>query len=107
MKSITVNGTKYEVGKSDNPSKMYDVFRENKYLFSFGHPDYQNYKDYFGEYPETIHGDKTRQKNYIKRHMGIMSNGVPAPTIQESPAYFSMRFLWGYDPLRKNSRKIQ
>ena len=68
---------------------------------SFGHRDYQHYKD---QVPKSMggkkwskrdHGDKKRRANYRKRHAGIVcKGGVPCVNKRYSPAWFSYYFLW-------------
>ena len=68
---------------------------------SFGHRDYQHYKDQVpkdiggGRWSKKDHNDKKRRKNYRARHAGIKcKDGIPCIIKQYSPAWFSYHFLW-------------
>ena len=58
-------------------------------LISFGHQDYQQYKDStgLGLYTHKNHGDKDRRERYRERHKGDNLDCFSA-------GYFSMRYLW-------------
>jgi len=76
---------------SKNKTKKYDVFKNGKYLVSFGgiKPDgtpYQQYYDKIGKYSKYNHLDEKRKDRYYKRH-GKDSRF-------ESAKYFSHAYLW-------------
>jgi len=66
----------------------YDVYmrKTGKYITSFGHKDYQQYKDKIGHYRKLDHKDKSRKSSYYKRH------GKAAT--YKSAKYFSHKYLW-------------
>lgn len=80
--------------KSTRKNKMYSALIENKdgktVKLHFGDTRYDNFGDKTGLnlYPELIHGDSKRRKNYRKRHIGYIKKGF------YSPGYFSYTFLW-------------
>lgn len=68
---------------------------------SFGHRDYQHYKDQVprsmggGRWTKKDHGDKKRRTNYRKRHAGIKcKDGAPCIKKRYTPAWFSYYYLW-------------
>ena len=76
----------FEFRKSTRKNKKYDVFRNNKYVVSFGDKRYQQYKDKIGLYKYLDHNDSVRRYNYYKR-FGIESKPFTAK-------YFSHLYLW-------------
>jgi hypothetical protein len=72
--------------KSKRKNKKYDVFKNNRYIVSFGDNRYQQYKDKIGIYKKLDHNDKKRRDNYYTRH------GKDAKL--ETPKWFSHRYLW-------------
>jgi len=109
---VNIKGSDYYVSKSNKTNKMYDVFKENDegkfiFLLSYGHPKYENYSDYFNEYPELIHNDITRRGRYLSRSLNIRDKeGNLTAFNLKSPNYWSIRFLWGFDPLDGKNKKI-
>ncbi len=68
---------------------------------SFGHRDYQHYKDQVpknmggGRWTKKDHGDKKRRTNYRKRHAGMKcKDGTSCVKKRYSPAWFSYHYLW-------------
>jgi hypothetical protein len=68
---------------------------------SFGHRDYQHYKDQVpkrmggGRWAKKDHGDKKRRTNYRKRHAGMKcKDGTACIKKRYSPAWFSYYYLW-------------
>ena len=76
----------YSFKVSTRKNKKYDVFKDNKYLTSFGDKRYEHYYDKIGHYSNLNHLDKVRRDNYYKR-FGKTSKF-------ESPKYFSHNYLW-------------
>jgi hypothetical protein len=72
--------------KSKRKNKKYDVFKNNRYVVSFGDNRYQQYKDKIGIYKSLDHGDKKRRDNYYARHGKESRLG--------SAKYFSHKYLW-------------
>ena len=72
--------------KSSKQNKMYDAIIKSKldkiHLIPFGD------KTGLNLYPNLIHNDKTRRKNYRRRHQIHIKNGF------YSPSYFSYYYLW-------------
>ena len=72
--------------KSKRKNKKYDVFKNNRYVVSFGDNRYQQYKDKIGIYKDLDHGDKKRRDNYYARHGKESRMGTAK--------YFSHKYLW-------------
>jgi hypothetical protein len=72
--------------KSKRKNKKYDVFKNNRYIVSFGDNRYQQYKDKIGIYKDLNHGDKKRRDNYYSRHGKESRLGTAK--------YFSHKYLW-------------
>ena len=67
----------------------YDVYdaKTGEYINSFGHVDYQQYKDRIGYYSHLDHLNKDRRRLYLARHSKDY-NELPYPS------YFSTNYLW-------------
>lgn len=76
----------YTFRKSTRKNKKYDVFKNNKYLVSFGDNRYQQYFDKIGSYSRLNHNDKKRRDNYYSRF------GKNAK--YETAKWFSHKYLW-------------
>ena len=82
--------------KSKRHGKMYDAVLQSKsdsakfIRIPFGDSTMQNYGDKTGLnlYPELIHGDKKRRKNFRSRSRHYVRPGF------YSPGYFSYNVLW-------------
>ncbi len=68
---------------------------------SFGHRDYQQYKDSVpvslggGLWSHLDHGDPVRRDSYRKRHSALVcKNGEQCISIKYTPAWFSYYYLW-------------
>jgi hypothetical protein len=72
--------------KSKRKDKKYDVFKNNRYVVSFGDNRYEQYKDKIGIYKDLDHGDKKRRDNYYARHGKESRMGTAK--------YFSHKYLW-------------
>ena len=78
----------YEFKISVKRNKKYDVYKNGKYLVSFGDRNYQHYKDKtpLKAWSVLDHNDKKRRDNYYSRF------GKDAK--YESAKYFSHKYLW-------------
>ena len=82
----------FQTSKTKN--KMYDAIIKSKldkiHLIPFGDKRYENFQDKTGLnlYPNLIHNDKIRRKNYRSRHRVYVKDGF------YSPSYFSYYYLW-------------
>lgn len=75
----------YTFKKSKRKNKKYDVYKNGKYLVSFGDNRYGQYKDKIGSYSSKNHLDKKRRELYYKRHGDAKF---------ESAKWFSHKYLW-------------
>lgn len=100
----SIKNKKYRAWYFDNSGKL-------KYT-DFGSRSYQHYKDTTGDklFSHLDHLDEERRRKYISRHSKIMMNfngkKRPAITVKYTPAWFSMKYLWSYNPLDKNSNPL-
>jgi len=76
----------YEFKVSTRKNKKYDVYKNDKYLISFGDKRYQQYNDKIGHYSHLNHLDEKRRQNYYNRF------GSKAK--YESAKWFSSNYLW-------------
>lgn len=76
----------YTFKKSKRKNKKYDVYKNGKYLLSFGDSRYQQYKDKIGLYSKMDHNDIKRKNLYYKRH------GKTAT--KDTAKWFSHKYLW-------------
>lgn len=76
----------YEIIVSNRKNKKYDVFKNGKYLVSFGDVRYEQYYDKLGHYSHLNHLDEKRKSNYYSRF------GNDAK--KDSAKYFSHMYLW-------------
>lgn len=81
-----VNG--YTIKVSTRKNKKYDVFKDDKYITSFGDKRYQHYKDLIGYYKNLDHNDKKRRDNYRSRHK---NDNIDNPNYA---GYWAYHFLW-------------
>ncbi len=82
-KSIQLGASDFGVSRVKN--KKYYVIYNGKRI-NFGDSRYEDY---------TIHKDKTRKDNYLKRHKAIrLKNGNFAYLDRTRPAYWSYNLLW-------------
>ena len=75
-----------EIRISTRKNKKYDVYKNNKFLVSFGDKRYAQYHDQLGVYSHLDHNDSKRRENYYKRF------GKKAQYL--SAKYFSHKYLW-------------
>jgi hypothetical protein len=78
----------YDVYLSKRKNKKYDVFKDNKYLLSFGDVNYEHYKDKFNCYSSLNHYDKKRRQQFRER---FKNKNINNPNY---PAYWSYHYLW-------------
>ena len=76
----------YSFKVSSRKGKKYDVFKDGKYLVSFGSKSYAHYYDKLGFYKNLNHLDNKRRYNYYKRF------GKDAKP--DTAKYFSHMYLW-------------
>ena len=78
----------YSVKVSTRANKKYDVYKDGKYLLSFGDLRYQHYRDKLGRFTELDHNDKERREKFRKRFGGKdFSN-------PDKALYWSWYYLW-------------
>lgn len=80
--------SRYVFKKSTRKGKKYDVYKQGKYLVSFGSSSNAQYEDKtpLKLYKHLDHKDKERRRLFYARF-------GKNPEF-ESPLYFSMRYLW-------------
>ena len=76
----------YSFKVSSRKGKKYDVFKDGKYLVSFGSKSYAHYYDKLGFYKHLNQLDNKRRDNYYKRF------GIDAKP--DTAKYFSHHYLW-------------
>ena len=78
----------YQFKVSTRKNKKYDVYKNNKYIISFGDKNYEHFEDRTPNnfYWSLNHYDEKRRQNYYKRF-----GNSPA---YESAMYFSHKYLW-------------
>jgi hypothetical protein len=76
------------VAPSKKKHKKYDVYKNDKYILSFGDLRYEHYHDKIGYYKNLNHGDKQRRSNYRKRHKNDHINDP------DRAGYWSYWYLW-------------
>lgn len=74
------------VAPSRRKGKKYDVYKDMKYITSFGAKSYEQYFDKIGYYSTLNHLSKRRRDLYYARH-GKTNN-------KTSARYFSNKYLW-------------
>lgn len=74
------------IAPSRRKFKKYDVYKQGRFIASFGDTRYQQYTDKIGHYSNLNHYDKERKRLYYSRH------GLNADT--QTPKWFSHRYLW-------------
>jgi len=80
---------------SRRKGKKYDVYRNGKYITSFGALAYEHYRDVIGHYRSADHTDPKRRKSYMSRHHpGQTRTEALTDTPTDSPKYFSTKYLW-------------
>lgn len=74
--------------KSTRLNKKYDVYKNGKYITSFGSSLHEHYFDKIGLWSHKNHLDKKRRQNYRSRHKNDNLND------KNSAGYFSWFYLW-------------
>lgn len=82
-------------------TKKYTAILPDGEHVSFGHRDYQHYKDSVpvdqggGQWSHLDHLDNVRRKSYRARHGGLRcKDGRLCINIEYTPAWFAYHFLW-------------
>lgn len=73
---------------SEESNKKYDVYKDNKYITSFGDKRYHHYKDKFGYYSNLNHNDEKRRELFRKRHQ---HDNIDDPNYA---GFWSWNYLW-------------
>ena len=76
----------YSFKVSTRKGKKYDVYKDGKYLVSFGSKSYAHYYDKIGFYKHLNHLDNKRRDNYYNRF------GKYAKP--ETAKWFAHNYLW-------------
>lgn len=78
----------YEIRPPIRKNKKYSVFKDGKYLLSFGDSNFQQYKDRtkLKLWSHLDHGDLQRRYRYYQRH--------GYSTDKNSAKYWSGKYLW-------------
>jgi hypothetical protein len=79
----------YDIYVSTRKNKKYDVYKDDKYITSFGDKNMQQYKDRLGNYSNLDHNDKQRRLNFQSRFKKLIEKNDPTSGI-----YWSAKFLW-------------
>jgi hypothetical protein len=82
----------YEFFKSQKKNKKYDVFKNGRFLASFGAIKnngipYEHYYDKIKLFSAYNHYDELRRMNYAKRHKKDLGK-------KESAGWFAYNYLW-------------
>ncbi len=83
---VLLDGYRFE--KSKNKNKKYDVYKDDKFIVSFGASAYQHYKDRIGLWKHKDHNDPERRRLYRLRHKHDNLND------KQSAGYMSWHYLW-------------
>jgi hypothetical protein len=89
MYIVKIKDKTFNIMKSQNENKKYDVYYNNKKILSFGDRNYQHYYDRFGDFKDLNHKDEKRRESYKKRSEGIGNLDDPF-----SSNFWSYYFLW-------------
>lgn len=81
----------YDVLKSTRKNKKYDVFKNEKYILSFGALGMKHFKDKIGLYKNLDHNDEQRKLNFKSRFRKLFEKNKNNP---ESAIYWSWKYLW-------------
>ena len=76
---------KYKFYVSNKKGKKYDVYKDGKYLLSFGSNAHGQYHDKLGHFSHLDHFDDIRRDSYYRRF------GKAKP---ETAKWFSHKYLW-------------
>lgn len=86
MFSKVING--YTIKISTRKNKKYDVYKNGKFITSFGDTRYEHFHDKIGYYSKLNHNDKMRRDNYKKRHQ---HDNINNPNFA---GFWSYHYLW-------------
>lgn len=95
---VLLKGIRFEKGKGKH---KYTAILPDGTRVSFGHTDYQHYKDSVpvnlggGIWKHMDHGDPSRRSSYKSRHGALKcKDGTLCIRKKYTPAWFSYYFLW-------------
>lgn len=91
MFSKNVNG--YTIKVSTRKNKKYDVYKDDKYITSFGALGYEDY---------TIHKDEERKKRYIQRHKKNENWNDP-----NTAGFWALNLLWNKPTIKESIKDIE
>lgn len=83
---VLLDGYRFE--KSKNKTKKYDVYKNDKFITSFGSSIHEHYFDRIGLWSHKNHNDKERRRLYRLRHKNDNLND------KNSAGYFAYYYLW-------------
>ena len=78
----------YLIKVSTRKNKKYDVYKDDKYIISFGDKNYQHYYDKIGHFRSLDHNNNKRRELYRARHK---NDNITDP---EYAGYWSWNYLW-------------
>lgn len=78
----------YSIIPSRRKYKKYDVYKNDRYITSFGDVRYEQYYDKLGFYYKLDHSDKERRRLYRLRHA---DDNIDDPNYA---GYWSWKYLW-------------
>ena len=83
-----VDDKQFFIKKSTRKNKKYDIYKNDKFLLSFGDKRYEQFKDStpLKEYSKQDHNDEKRRRLYFLRH-GKTSD-------KKTAKYWSNKYLW-------------
>ena len=79
----------YKIYPSTRKGKKYDVYKDNKYIVSFGASGMQHYKDLLGHYKNLDHNDIKRKNAFNSRFKRLIDKHD-----KNSGIYWSSKYLW-------------
>lgn len=79
----------YDIFVSKRKNKKYDVYKDGKYILSFGQRNMQHYRDKIGHFSNLDHNDKQRLANFKNRFRQLI-----AKNDKNSAMYWSDKYLW-------------
>jgi hypothetical protein len=78
----------YKIEVSTRANKKYDVYKDGKYLLSFGDKRYGQYKDKIGHYSHLDNNDEKKRSAYRARHK---NDNINDP---DFAGYWAWTLLW-------------
>ena len=79
----------YKIYVSTRKGKKYDVYKDDKYIVSFGAFGLSQYKDLLGHYKSLDHNDKIRRNAFNSRFKRLIDKHD-----KNSGIYWSSKYLW-------------